>query len=151
MIKRNKSPYVLMIVILLGAFVLFSVWAARQAATRGSKISDAAYYSKGLKYTNTQVEKQAAASQGWTLDTRVEQHRMIFRLHDRDGRPITTAQGELTIFLSANNKLLHLETREQSPGFYTIDLPNNFNGSHQARIDFVRQGARISRQLLVNI
>ena len=151
MTHKNKSPYIFLIILLLGSFLLFSTWSARQAANNGSRISDPAYYSKGLKYTNTQVEKQAAASQGWQLATQVEENQLRFSLSDAQQNPIGQASGNLTLYLSAEKQLLHLLTREAQPGEYLVDLPSDLHGSHQARIEFVRAGARISRQLLVNL
>jgi len=151
MTKSRKSPYIWFILLLLGAFILFSIWAARQAAKNGSRIADPAYYSKGLKYTNTQLEKQAAASQGWSLTTKIEQKTLRFALVDHLNQPITEAYGEMTLYLSERKELLHLNPQETAPGHYQVNLPQDLHGSLQARIEFVREGARISRQLLVSL
>lgn len=151
MTHKLKNPYVLLILLLLGSFLLFSVWSARQAVQHSSRVSDPAYYSKGLKYTSTQVEKQAAASQGWSLNTEVVAGQLRFSLLDRKQNPIHGADGTLTLYLSATQNLLHLELSESLPGQYLVNLPRDLHGSHQARIDFERRGARISRQLLVNL
>lgn len=151
MTKPLKNPYVALICLLLGAFLLFSFWSARQAAQHGSRIADPDYYSKGLKYTSTQLEKQAAASQGWQLTTAVVQNLITFELADRLEQPILNAVGELTFYLSDSQKLLHLTPQEVAPGRYQAKLPADLRGSLQARISFVREGARLSRQLLVNL
>lgn len=148
---KRKSPYVLFILLLIGAFVLFSLWSARQAATRGSQISDLNYYSKGLKYNNTRVEERAAASRGWQLETAINEHSLHFRLSDNKGLPISQANGELTLFLSEEQRVLRLQTSEAQPGLYLLKLPREISGSLQARIEFEQLGARVSRQLLVNL
>ncbi len=148
---NRKSPYVLLILLLLFSFLLFSIWSARQAATRGSEISDLNYYSKGLKYNNTRVEERAAASRGWQLETEIKDKSLHFKLSDKEGVPISQATGELTLFLSEENRVLRLQPREIQPGLYLLKLPDEISGSLQARIEFEQQGARISRQLLVNL
>lgn len=148
---KFKNPYILLIILLLGAFLLFSIWSARQAATYGSRVSDPDYYSKGLKYNNTRVEERAAASQGWRLETLIDQNRLRFKLFDLDGQPISQAVGELTLYLNQQNLVQRLVPVESHPGIYQLDLPDKIHGSFQARIEFELQGARISRQLLVNL
>jgi nitrogen fixation protein FixH len=148
---KRKSPYVPLILLLLISFLLFSAWSARQAATRGSRISDPNYYSKGLKYNNTQVEERAAASRGWQLETEIKENRLHFKLTDNQGKPISQASGELTIFLGEENRVMRLQATEAQPGLYLLQLPGAINGSLQGRIEFEQQGARVSRQLLVNL
>ncbi len=148
---KFKNPYILLIILLLGAFLLFSIWSARQAATYGSRVSDPDYYSKGLKYNNTRVEERAAASRGWHLETEIKDKSLYFNLSDAEGQPIHRATGELTLFLSEKNRVMRLQPTEVEPGRYQIKLPDDIRGSLQARIEFEQQGARISRQLLVNL
>lgn len=151
MASRRKNPYPLLIVVLLGAFVLFLAWSARQAATHGSRVSDPEYYSKGLKYNHTRVEERAAASRGWQLETRIVGHKLEFSLHAASGKPLSRANGELTLFLPEQKKVLHLPAVENAPGRYQLELPAEAKGSLQAHVEFELQGARIYRQLLVNI
>ncbi len=148
--SKTNNPYVLLILLLLGSFVFFSLWSARQAATRGSRISDPAYYSKGLKYNHTQVEKRAAASRGWQLKTEVVKNQLCFRLFNKQHQSISRASGELTLFLGEKDQVLRLPTTETEPGTYLVKLPAGISGSVQARIEFNQQGVTLSRQLLVN-
>lgn len=53
-----KLSPALLIPLLLCSFLAFSSWAAYQAATRVSDVSDRDYYSKGLKYNSTLLEKR---------------------------------------------------------------------------------------------
>jgi nitrogen fixation protein FixH len=132
-------------------FVLFSIWSARQAATRGSQISDHNYYSKGLRYNSTRVEERAAASRGWQLETIIDGRILRFILSDNEDKPISQANGELTLYLNKENQVIRLQLTEAQPGSYWLKLPDAINGSLQARIEFEQQDARISRQLLVNL
>jgi len=152
MIPLNiKSPYIYLILLLLFSFLAFSGWSARQASTRGSQISDHNYYSKGLKYNNTRVEERAAASRGWQLKTEIDNRSLNFKLTDAEDSPIRKATGELTLFLSQESRVLRLHPTEIQPGLYQLNLPDEISGSLQARIDFEQAGARVSRQLLVNL
>ena len=57
--NSNKNICPFLILLLLCGFLVFLVWSAFQAAGLGSKVTDADYYSKGLKYNTTMVEKRA--------------------------------------------------------------------------------------------
>lgn len=148
--SRPRNISLLLVCLLIGGFILFLIWAGRQAATHGSRISDAAYYSKGLQYTHTQIEKQAAASQGWHLRTEVGPRQLSFILLDSKEQPIRLASGELTLYLSAQKKILQLQSVEGEAGHYRFDLPEPLFGSLPARVEFALQDSRISRQLLIN-
>ncbi|MCF6180253.1 MAG: FixH family protein [Geopsychrobacter sp.] len=147
----RKSPYILLIMVLIGSFLLFSLWSARQATTKGPEISDPDYYSKGLKYNNTRIEERAAASQGWQLDTIIDHQSLEFHLSDSTGKPVSKAVGLLTLYLSADNQVMRIAIQEQQPGLYRLQLPETLSGSLHARIEFEHSGARISRRLLVNL
>ena len=74
---RKKNIYPAMILLLISCFLIFSTWAAFQAAGLGSKVTDTDYYSKGLKYNTSQVEKRAAEVLGWNLETRLDGRDLI--------------------------------------------------------------------------
>ena len=69
---------------------------------------------------------------------------------DADKQPVAKASGELTLYLSAQKKVLHLPAIEIDAGHYRFDLPQIVTGSLPVRVEFALQGARISRQLLIN-
>ena len=146
----NRHISIFLIILLIAGFILFLIWAGRQAGTPGSRISDQAYYSKGLEYTHTQVEKQSAVRQGWQLRTEMSPQQLHFTLVDADEQPVAKARGELTLYLSAQKKVLHLPAVEISVGRYRVDLPQIITGSLPVQVEFALQGARISRQLLIN-
>lgn len=143
-----KNISALLVPVLLCSFLAFSSWAAYQAATRVSEISDRDYYSKGLKYNNTLLEKRAAGVLGWQLHSTLEDDDLVQYLKDRDGEPVSGARG--TLSLQYQDNLLVLPLQETAPGIYRARLPQ-LTGEHPIRADFERDGARISRRLLLTI
>ena len=144
----NKLNPALLIPILLGAFLLFSSWAAYQAATRVSDVSDRDYYSKGLKYNNTLIEKQAASSLGWQLHSELMDGRLIQYLTNGEGLPVTGATGLLK--LQDRDVRLIVPLEETQPGIYHAELPH-LSGTQTVRAEFELNGARILRHLLLSL
>jgi len=140
-----------MILLLISGFLIFSAWSAFQAAGLGSKVSDADYYSKGLKYTATQVEKRAAETLGWNLETRLEGRALEFHLTDRQGGKISHVVGSLYLAIPGAAENIHLPLQEVAFGLYRVNLEDNINGTIQARLELERDGARLNRQLLLNL
>ena len=147
---KKLNIYPPLILLLLGAFLLFSVWSAFQAAGLGSEVTDADYYSKGLKYNTSMVEKKAAAVLGWNVSTSLEGRILTFSLTDRDGRAVDRAVGSLYLAIPNAAENINLSLQEVAAGVYTIILPADFIGAIQTRLEFERDGARLNRQLLLN-
>ncbi len=148
---KKKNIYPPLILLLLGAFLVFSVWSAFQAAGLGSKVTDADYYSKGLRYNTTMVEKRAAMVLGWQLSTELDGRTLQFRLQDRDGQPVDRASGSLYLAIPGAAENVHIPLQEVAAGVYQIVLDANFKGAIQTRLEFARDGARMNRQLLLNL
>jgi nitrogen fixation protein FixH len=146
-----KNFYPLLIFTLLGSFLLFSGWSAYRAATRGSQVTDRDYYSKGLKYNSTMVEKRASSVQGWHLTTTLSGKQLQISLLDGKGVPVSGANGQLVFFLQTEAATTTLVLAEATPGNYLVLLPTSLRGEIAARVDFEHQGARLNRQLLLNI
>jgi nitrogen fixation protein FixH len=146
--KRNIYPP--LILLLLGAFLLFSTWSAFQAAGLGSEVTDAEYYSKGLKYNTTMVEKRAAIVLGWNLSTRLEGRTLEFSLTDRDGGVVDRATGFIYLAIPDAAENINLPLKEIAAGLYQVTLSKDFSGAIQARLEFELDGARLNRQLLLN-
>ena len=148
--EKSKSVVPILLTLLIGVFILFLAWSGKQASTGGTDITDRDYYSKGLKYNSTLVEKRAASVIGWKLTSRLDGKQLSFSLRDKDDRPIEKANGQL--FLSASgSEGESLKLREENPGHYRTELPEHYSGEQLVRVDFERDGARINRQLLLNI
>ena len=145
---NNKIPW---IVIIIGiGFLCLTAWSILRARHETSAITDQDYYTHGLRYNETQLEKKAAETLGWSIDIKLIDNVMQVRLMDRNNEPVTAANGFIVIF--SNNKsnrdrLPFLETKE---GVYELTLEGNFKGSLHAQLEFERNGARLNKQLLLN-
>jgi len=148
---KKKNIYPAMILLLIGCFLIFSTWAAFQAAGLGSKVTDTDYYSKGLKYNTSQVEKRAAEVLGWNLETRLDGRDLQFRLTDHEGEDVQQAVGSLYLAIPGTAENIHLPLQEIASGHYRVSLDDNINGTIQARLELEREGARLNRQLLLNL
>ncbi|MBW6509408.1 MAG: FixH family protein [Desulfuromonadales bacterium] len=144
----TKPSPALLIPLLLCSFLAFSSWAAYQAATRVSDVSDRGYYSKGLKYNSTLLEKKAATVLGWELRSELVDGMLIQHLTDQNGEPVSGAKGILK--LQHREALLTVPLEEIDAGVYRGLLPQRA-GEHLIRAEFERDGARILRHLLLTI
>ncbi|MFP7756088.1 FixH family protein [Thermodesulfobacteriota bacterium B35] len=151
--KNTDQPvniYPLLILLLIAAFLVFSAWSAHRATSLGSRVTDASYYSKGLKYNSTEVERRAAEVLGWKLDTRLDRRTLIFRLSDRNGHAISGAAGSLYLAIPDAAENVYLPLTETGPGRYQVTLDHTLSGAIQARLELERNGARLNRHLLLN-
>jgi len=146
-----KTIYPIMIVCLIGIFILFLIWSGFQASTQGTQVTDRDYYSKGLKYNSTQVEKRAATTMGWNLATDLDRHLLNIKLFDGNRSPVANANGILQIYSRPDSDQLAIQLTEPSPGQYTAELPEHLQGELTIRVEFEREGARLNRQLLINL
>lgn len=151
MTATKKKLYPAMIILLIGGFLLFSGWAALRAKGLGSRVADAEYYSKGLRYNTSQVEKRAAEVLGWNLASQLQGRDLEFRLSDRSGGGVTRATGTLYLAIPGAAENLHLPVQELASGNYRVKLADNLTGSIPARLELVREGVRLNRQLLLNL
>ena len=149
--SKKKNIYPALILLLLGSFLLFSIWSAFQASNLGSEVTDADYYSKGLRYNTTMVEKKAAIVLGWNLSVNLNGRTLQFSLTDRDGVGVDHATGSLYLAIPNAAENVNLPLQEIANGLYTIKLHDDMTGAIQARLDLVRDGARLNRQLLLNL
>lgn len=147
--KKNSSPF--FIILLIGCFLAFSAWSAMRAIDEGPEVTDADYYSKGLRYSSTLLEKKAAEVLGWEVKTRQVERTLEFRLIDKDGKPVEKARGEIFLYLKGANSNKQLPLQETSPGIYTFNLNAEMRGEMNARLEFEQNGARINRHLLLNL
>ncbi|NTV13577.1 MAG: hypothetical protein HGA96_06565 [Desulfobulbaceae bacterium] len=151
MTATRRTIYPPMIMLLAGGFFLFCGWAAFRANVLGSKVIDADYYSKGLKYNTSQVEKRAAETIGWNLETRLNGRNLEFHLTDRAGGGISRAAGTLYLAIPGSAENIYLPVQELAAGSYRVRLADNLKGTIQARLDLKREGAQLNRQLLLNL
>ncbi len=147
----KKNAYPLFIILLISCFLGFSVWSAKRAIDAGPEVTDADYYSKGLKYSSTVLEKRAAAALGWKVETQLSGRTLEFRLSDKEGKPVATANGDIFLYLAGSTSSKQLPLQETEPGVYIFNLTAGMTGEMNARLEFEQKGARINRQLLLNL
>lgn len=147
----RKNVYPLLILLLLGSFLVFSTWSAMRAVESGTEVTDADYYSKGLRYTSTLLEKRAAATLGWTVSTRLAGRTLLFHLSDKQGQPVSSAQGAIFLYLPETNSSTQFPLQEVDPGVYQFNLDATMTGAMSARLEFESDGARLNRQLLLSL
>lgn len=149
--QEKINIYPSLILLLISCFLIFSTWAAFQAAGLGSKVTDTDYYSKGLKYNTTQVEKRAAEVLGWNLESRLNGRYLEFHLTDDKGKEVDQAIGSLYLAIPDTAENIHLPLREITSGHYQVKLKDDIKGAIQARLEIKREGAQLNRQLLLNL
>jgi len=149
--SRKTNFYIPFILLLIGGFLIFLLWSAFQATGLGSRVTDTDYYSKGLKYNTSQVEKRAAEVLGWHLATRLQGHTLEFHLTNSTGGVVDHASGSLYLALPDTAENIHLPLNEISAGLYRVMINATIHGPIQARLEMERNGARLNRQLLLNL
>lgn len=147
----KKNFYPLLILLLIGSFLCFSIWSAMRAADLGPQVTDADYYSKGLRYSSTMLEKRAATVLGWKVSTRLIGRTLEFRLNDKDGQPVRSAAGALFLYLPDQASSTRFPLQEIAAGIYQLTLSAKMTGEMSARLEFERDGAYLNRQLLLNL
>lgn len=147
----KKNPYPLFIIFLLGSFICFLAWSAMQAANSGPQVTDADYYSKGLRYTSTLLEKKAASVLGWSVSTDLTGQMLKFNLSDKAGDPVRSAKGSIEIYLPGSEATVKFPLQETEPGIYLLHLTESMTGELNARLEFEQNGARLNRHLLLSL
>lgn len=150
-IDLSRHRYRLLILLLLTAFLLFSIWAARRAFTHKSKVTDVDYYSRGLNYSTTRGEEEAAANLGWNLRTKLHQRHLALQLSDRNNLPVDNAIGTLTRLSPTAVDTRPLTLQEGPSGTYHLTLPSAWHGETVLHLEFFRNGARFNRRLLLDL
>lgn len=148
---KRKTIYPYLIMLTIGGFLAFLAWSAYQASGLGSKVTDTDYYSKGLEYNSTMVEKRAAEVLGWQLEARLEGLTIEFLLTSQEGIPVDRAVGTLYLAIPGSAENIRLPLNEVGSGYYLVNLGDDISGTIQARLEFEREGARLNRQLLLNL
>ena len=145
--KPSRWPW--LIVALLSGFVVMSGWSFYRASREGSAVTDRDYYSHGLRYNQTLLERQAATSLGWQTTSQLQGRLLTIHLRDRDQRDVAGAVATLTLLGSGKAPSLDLPLREGEPGTSRANIPDDLHGEHPAEIAFQRDGARLNQRLLL--
>ena len=148
---KRTNLYPIFILLMIGSFIGFLAWSAMRASDSGPQVTDADYYSKGLRYTSTVLEKRAAAVLGWRVDTQLSGRTLRLHLSDKEGQPVSSAKGVIAIYMRNRGKTISFPLQEVSAGTYQMHLTDSMTGEMTARVEFERDGARLNRQLLLNL
>lgn len=149
MTNHRHIPWLL---VLIGSgFLLLMAWSIFLAGQRSSAVIDRDYYSHGLRYNETLLEQRAATALGWQVTTELMGRSLRFHLRDRQGRPVSEAQGVLYLSLPSNPSGLALLLHETTPGTYQVELAGSITGQISARLEFKRDRALLNRQLLLSL
>lgn len=151
MLMKRTNLYPLFILLMIGSFIGFLAWSAMRASDSGPQVTDADYYSKGLRYTSTVLEKRAAAVLGWRVDTQLSGRTLRLHLSDKEGQPVSSAKGVIAIYMRNRGETISFPLQEVSAGTYQMHLTDSMTGEMTARVEFERDGARLNRQLLLNL
>jgi nitrogen fixation protein FixH len=147
----NSSKNIPWFLVLIGSgFLLLMAWSIFLAGQRTSAVIDRDYYSHGLRYNETLLERQAAAALGWRLSTELKGRTLIVHLVDKLGRPVSSARGALYLSKASDPSGEVLMLQEIAPGLYQTHLATGISGEINARLEFRRDGALLNRQLLLN-
>jgi nitrogen fixation protein FixH len=148
---KKTNLYPAFVVLMIGSFVAFLAWSAMRASDSGPQVTDADYYSKGLRYTSTVLEKRAAAVLGWRVDAHLSGRTLRLQVSDKEGKPISSAKGIVSIYMRNQGETISFPLREVSAGTYQLHLTDSMTGEMTARVEFERDGARLNRQLLLSL
>jgi len=148
---KKTNLYPVFVLLMIGSFIGFLAWSAMRASDSGPQVTDADYYSKGLKYTSTVLEKRAAAVLGWRVVTQLSGRTLQLHLSDKEGQPVRSAKGIISIYMRTKGENMLFPLQEVSAGTYQLHLSDGMTGEMTARIEFERDGARLNRQLLLNL
>ena len=148
----NKKPYTPWLLLIIGTiFLVLTSWSIYMARSGTSDVTDRNYYSHGLRYNETLLERKAAQSQGWTLKTQLIGHTLRFELKDKTGKAVISARGTLELLFPEKSTSIRLPLVLTDSGIYEVTLDQDLAGEMTARIEFVQDGARLNRQLLLNL
>jgi len=147
--KRKFTPWMLL---LIGAgFLGLTVWSIYRAGRDTSAVTDRDYYSHGLRYNTTLLERKAAESMGWTTAIELTGSGIVVSLRDKTGRPVAGAAGELTLFSTSQEPVVTIALTEATAGYYAALLPAGRRGELSAEISFDRDGVRLNKRLLLAV
>jgi len=147
--KLKKIPWLLLLI--GGGFCILMIWSIFLASQRTSAVIDRDYYSHGLRYNETLLERQVAAALGWTTSTRLSGRVMTVQLRDRDHEPVVRAHGTLNLLESYDQQVRHLVLEEIEPGTFQAEFPENLHGEQPVEMLFDLAGARLSKRLLLSL
>lgn len=145
------NRWLLLLLLIFTGFGGLTAWSFHRAARGASPVTDADYYSHGLRYGQTLLEQKAAATLGWTTQPQLQGRLVSIRLQDSGRAPVTGAAAALTLLGADQGQARELSLREAEPGVYRTELPGTLHGEQPAEVVFRRDGVRLSQRLLLSL
>ncbi|HSH68818.1 MAG TPA: FixH family protein [Deferrisomatales bacterium] len=116
--------------------------------TRVSRVSDRAYYTRGLDYGGEVQAEQA--TRDWVLAIGKDGSELALHLTDGAGAPLVGLEGTLTMLApDGADASRHELAPGQDPGVYRVALPALPAGGVRATVAIRRDGAVLHRSLLL--
>ena len=88
---------------------------------------------------------------GWRVDAHLSGRTLRLQVSDKQGKPISSAKGIVSIYMRNRGETISFPLREVSAGTYQLQLTDSMTGEMTARVEFERDGARLNRQLLLSL
>lgn len=146
----NRSRHTPWLLLIIGAsFLTLTGWSIYRASQGTSAVTDRDYYSHGLRYNESLLEEKAAEALGWQTRINLQKRTVVILLSDGSQQPVSRAIGSLTLLNSAAHQPHPLPLQEGIPGRYHVQLPNNLHGEYSVDLNFERDGARLTRRILL--
>lgn len=146
--RRNPWPF--LIVGLVVGFLALTAWSFLRATQGASAVTDRNYYSHGLHFEQTVLEQKTAATLGWMAQLSLTDRQLRIVLKDQRQLPVTAARATLTLSGGSHGEM-RLPLEEQAAGAYLAQFPAALHGEQVARLDFERDGARLSKRLILSL
>lgn len=152
---RKTNLWPLLVIAIGAAFLAVTGWSIQQARQKLSPVTDRDYYRHGLRYNQTTLERKAAESAGWAMQSQLAGRRLTIAMANGDRQPVTGCTGQLIIYDGGSDqqasRRLALPVSETPAGSYRIDLPADLKGSLTGDLSLHRAGAVFNRRLLINL
>ena len=145
----SLNRWVLLVLLIITAFLALTAWSFHRAARGASAVIDTDYYRHGLRFDQTLLEQNVAASLGWRAEPALAGRRLQVRLTDQTRQPVTGARATLTLLDGSQRRELGIH--ETTPGTYQADLPGGLLGEQPAELLFQRDGAKLYQRLLLSV
>lgn len=139
------------IIALVLAFAAFSWWSFLRASSGVSAVTDPEYYSHGLRYNGTALEREAGEALGWRIHQRVAGRVLTMRVEDAHQQGVPGCRGVITFpdERSAARPLPPLEVSELGAGRYRAEIPATLPQTLAATLTITKGQATLQRRLIL--
>jgi len=147
-LPANRWPQLLLLVGVL--FFCLTGWSVYRSVRGVSAVTDSHYYSHGLRYNASRIEKEAAEKLGWQVSIRLQDGYLISELTGPEGQPLRGVSAWLSV-PGRGQKGSRLQLSESAAGRYGTMLPTELHGEVPALLTLSSGDTTLSRSLLLNL